>query len=73
MSEQATQILERALRLPPTDRAEVVEKLLCSLDRPDAHLDETWAEEVEARISAYEAGQIQAFEADDVFAELDHQ
>jgi len=42
MSERATQILEDALQLPPTERATVAE-LLSSLDRPDPQLDPLWA------------------------------
>lgn len=40
MPERVTQILADALQLPPFDRATVVEKLLASLDGPDARIDE---------------------------------
>lgn len=69
MSERATQILEDALQLPPTERAAMAERLLFSLNRPDPEVDALWAQEAEARVAAYEAGQVQAFSADEVFAE----
>jgi len=71
MSERATQILEEALQLGAIERAAVVEQLLSSLDRPDPRIDELWAREAEDRLTAFEAGQIQAFGSDEVFAELD--
>jgi putative addiction module component (TIGR02574 family) len=71
MSERVTQILQEALQLPPFERATVVEKLLASLDRPDASVDALWAREAEDRIAAFEAGHIRAYEAEEVFAELD--
>lgn len=71
MSERVSQILEDALQLTPTDRAVVVERLLASLDRPDAQIDALWAVEAESRIAAYEAGRVTAYEAEEVFAELE--
>ena len=71
MSDRATQILTDALQLPAAERATVVEQLLSSLDRPDPHLDAVWAREAEARIAAYETGRMEAFPAEQVFAELE--
>jgi putative addiction module component (TIGR02574 family) len=71
MSERAEQIVEEALRLPPVERAVVVEQLLFSLDRPDPQIDTLWAREAEDRLAAYEAGQLQALPAEEVFAELE--
>ena len=71
MSERAMQIIEEALRLPATERAVVVEQLLSSLDRPDPGIDALWAKEAEARVEAYDSGQMPAVSAEDVFAELE--
>lgn len=71
MSRQASQVLEDALQLSPTERTEVVERLLVSLDHPDVQVDELWAQEAEERIAAYEAGQMQAFSVEVAFAELE--
>lgn len=61
------QILKEALTLAPKNRASLVEKLLVSLDQPDKTMDELWAKEAENRIDAYEAGNIKAMSAEQVF------
>lgn len=71
MSERVSQILEDALQLPHTDRAGVVERLLASLDRPDTQIDALWAQEVESRIAAYDAGRVTAYDTEEVFADLE--
>jgi putative addiction module component (TIGR02574 family) len=54
------EVLREALTLKPLQKAELIDKLLSSLDRPDAGMDELWAREAESRIDAYEAGKIRA-------------
>ena len=66
MLEHTEAILEHALLLSPRDRAILAEKLLASLDRPDPAIDALWAEEVENRINAYEAGELKAIPAEEV-------
>ncbi len=63
-------VLEIALALPAIDRAALVESLVASLDQPDASIDSAWAAEAEARLTAFDAGQIKAVPAEVVFAEL---
>jgi len=53
-------ILKEALGLKPADKAELIDKLLSSLDNPDRELDELWAKEAEDRIDSYEQGKIKA-------------
>lgn len=53
-------ILKEALGLKPAEKAELIDKLLSSLDNPDIELDELWAKEAEDRIDSYEQGQIKA-------------
>ena len=54
------EILEKALTLKPTQKAELIDKLLSSLDMPDKEIDELWAKEAENRLDAYEQGKIKA-------------
>jgi putative addiction module component (TIGR02574 family) len=54
------EILQKVLTLKPVEKAELIDKLLSSLDMPDKELDELWAKEVEDRITAYEQGKIKA-------------
>jgi putative addiction module component (TIGR02574 family) len=56
----SNELLKEALNLAPTEKAELIDKLLSSLDKPDKELDELWAREAEDRIEAYEQGKIRA-------------
>jgi len=74
MSPESQQILEGALMLPPTERAELVERLLQSFEFPARkEIDEAWAQEVENRIDAYDRGELKSVSAADVFEEIDRQ
>ena len=74
MSENAEKILQEALNLPPQDRAEVLERLLATLQEPpDPELDSLWAAEAEDRLSAYDRGELHSVSAEDVFARIDRQ
>lgn len=53
-------ILKEALGLKPAEKAELIDKLLSSLDNPDREIDELWAKEAEDRIDSYEQGKIKA-------------
>ncbi len=54
------EILRVALTLKPEQKAELVDKLLSSLDKPDKEIDELWAKEAESRIDVYEQRKIKA-------------
>jgi hypothetical protein len=60
MSDSAKVIIDQALGLSAQERAIVAEQLLLSLDCPDPALDQIWSNEAEARIDAYEGGEIKA-------------
>ena len=53
-------ILEHVLLLKPVEKAELIDQLLSSIDKPDREIDQLWAKEAECRINAYERGQIKA-------------
>lgn len=70
MSISLPDLEQQARALSPDDRARLVEVLLESLR--ESHLSEVeiaWNREIDARIAAYDRGEIQAFPAEDVFAE----
>jgi len=69
MSQSAKAILHQALELPSNDRAALVEGLIASLDKPDPALDAMWLKEAEDRLAAYRTGELDAIDADRVFAE----
>jgi len=61
MSKNGAQVLEKALALPPEERAELADRLLSSLDEErHRRIDELWAEEAENRIDAFERGELEA-------------
>ena len=47
-----------ACRLPPAERARLVEGILHTLDEPDPSIEAAWAEEVERRIDAVDSGRV---------------
>ena len=61
-------ILKEALNLKPSKKAELIDKLLHSLDKPDREIDELWAKEAEDRIDAYDRGKIKAITLEKVLA-----
>lgn len=72
MTKNTEKILNGALGLPPTERAELVERILSSFNFPDRKdIDAAWAREAEERIDAFERGDIQAIPADKVFERID--
>lgn len=72
MTEHADAIFKHALALSPLERITLVEKLLANRDQPDPTLDELWAEEAEDRIDAYEAGELEAIPAEEVFKKYEN-
>jgi putative addiction module component (TIGR02574 family) len=59
MGDQAEQILETALNLPPNERAQIAATLLQSLDsNSDAEVDAAWSSEIERRIRQIEDGSV---------------
>jgi putative addiction module component (TIGR02574 family) len=59
-------VFEQALSLSPKEKAELVDKLLSSLDQTDPELDRLWAKEAESRIDAYERGQLKTISLEKV-------
>jgi len=71
MTSTTQTIFEQALRLNPVERAELIDKLFHSFDKShDERIDALWAIESEARIDAFEAGQMSADSAEDVFERI---
>ena len=74
MTAQTQQVLEKAIHLPPVERAELVEQILSSFDFPSRdEIDALWAEEAEDRIDAYDQGKIKTIPASQVFEKINRQ
>ena len=73
MSERTSEILEQILALPPSDRAEIADSILASLEPSDPNILKLWAEEAEDRVAAFKRGELEAVEAEIVFDETDRE
>ena len=70
MTARTEQVLSEALSLPPSERAQLAERLFSSLDISQEELDRLWAQEADSRIDAYDCGDIKAVSANDVFKNI---
>ena len=71
MTDKTQAILEQALKLSPTERADVAEQLIVSLDeRPDADTEQAWQEEVQRRLQQVERGEVELIDSDTVMPDL---
>jgi putative addiction module component (TIGR02574 family) len=68
MSTDLKELEEKAMLLPPQERAELAERLIASLDRlEDAEYERLWAEEAARRYEEYQKGNISGRLAEEVF------
>jgi putative addiction module component (TIGR02574 family) len=73
MSKDGNQLLTESLKLPPTERAELVENILSSFEFPSRNkIDELWAQEAESRIDALERGELSTISAAEVFIKIEN-
>jgi len=59
-------IFKEALTLSPSEKAQLIDKLISTLDKSDKELDELWGREAEDRIDAYDQGKIKAISLENV-------
>lgn len=70
MPKHGKQLLAEALKLPPVERAELVENFLTSFEfQSRKKMDALWAEEAEDRIDAFDRGETAPIPARDVFGD----
>jgi putative addiction module component (TIGR02574 family) len=69
MRDQVEDLVKRGRALHPEERERLVDQLLESLNEPaSAALDAAWETEIERRLAEYDRGEIQAIDAEEVFA-----
>ncbi len=70
---QTQEVYDKALELPPIERIELIKLLYFSLDSPHLrkYFDQLWAKEIEARISAFERGELKLISSQEVFAKIE--
>lgn len=68
------QLEAEALELPPHERAQLIRRLIASLDEDSgedpAAVEHAWEEEIRRRLAEVESGTAELIPAEDVFAEL---
>lgn len=73
MPDPVTELVNRGRALAPADRQRLVEQLLESLNEPAAaELDAAWEAEIARRLAQYDKGEVQAIDAEEVFAKARH-
>lgn len=70
MPDPVAELAARGAALAPADRSRLVDLLLVSLhEGPLADVEAAWDEEVEKRLAAYDRGEVQSIDGEDVLAE----
>ena len=64
------ELMNEAMSLPVELRAQLIDKLLKSLNPAQAEIDELWAVEAEKRVADIEAGQVQPIPGEEVFEKV---
>ena len=59
-------VFKEALTLKPSEKAQLIDKLISTLDKSDKEIDELWAKEAEDRIDAYDQGKIKGISLEKV-------
>lgn len=71
MNTQSQDLLQSALALPESDRAEIAASLIRSLDtRTDEDVDAAWAAEIQRRVESIDHGEVMLIPWNDVMREL---
>lgn len=69
MTEAAKTLGAQARKLSPSERLELVDDILASLDELDPNIDRLWAKEAEERLAAYRRGEIKAIPLEELLPE----
>ncbi len=68
----ATQtIYNEAILMKPMEKAQLIDKLILSLDTPSHTIEEQWNEEAQSRVSAYKDGLLKSVSSEEVFGKYD--
>ena len=69
MHDQVEELVERGKELAPQDRSRLVDMLLESLhEAPIMEVEAAWDDEVERRLAAYDRGELQSLNGEEVLA-----
>ena len=68
MNSSTQAIIKQANQLSASEKIELIDALLASVDKPDTEIDALWTKEAEDRLAAYSAGTIKALDLNQVLA-----
>ena len=68
MNVTSENIIKQTSQLSANEKIELIDALLATVDKPDAAIDALWAKEAEDRLAAYQNGEIQALNLNQVLA-----
>jgi putative addiction module component (TIGR02574 family) len=69
MHDPVSELVKRGRSLSPEDRERLVDQLMESLnERAASELDVAWEAEIQRRLDEYDRGEVQAIDAEEVFA-----
>lgn len=71
MTQAALELATMAAKLAPSDRLQLVETILATLDKPDPEISAAWSAEAEDRLAAYRRGELEVVDEGEVFGDLD--
>lgn len=63
----AEEIEAAAMHLSVSERSQLAQRLLASLDE-DSEIEQAWAEEIDRRLDEYERGSVQTISGEEAFA-----
>ena len=73
MTTPTESVLQQALQLSEGERATLIDRLIDRLSPVEPTTEALWLREAEDRLLAYQAGQIEAIDANHVFSNFDDQ
>ncbi len=59
-------LLENAMKLRPVERAQLIESLMISLEKPDLEIESIWEEEAIKRYEAFKEKRVKVRDLDEV-------
>ncbi len=59
-------LLENAMKLRPVERAQLIESLMISLEKPDLEIESIWEEEAIKRYEAFKEKRVKVLDLDEV-------
>ena len=70
MNKRVDTLVGEVALLAPEQRLAIVDRILATVHPTHPDVDEAWIAEAEERMAAYDRGEVETFDADEVLAEL---